>query len=144
MAKGNLHLIKLCVGVEFPEELEAWQAKRRKQLGRANPIHITRMWPRREGELLQGGSIYWVMKGEIKARQEILRLDEIIGEDGIKRCGIVLAENVVRTSRVRRRAFQGWRYLDAAQAPEDLKQKVIDEPLLPHDLENALLDIGVR
>ena len=81
VASGDLNLIKLCVGVENPEELIAWQAKRRAETGIAHSVHITRMWPRRASEILEGGSIYWVMKGFIKARQSIIGLEKVTGEE---------------------------------------------------------------
>ena len=69
------------------------------------------MWPKRADELLNGGSLYWVFKGMILARQTVLRLEEVPGEDGITRCGIVLGKDIIRTEPVPRRPFQGWRYL---------------------------------
>lgn len=144
MEQAKLHLIKLCVGVEHPEELIAWQSKRRKETGRSHSFHITRMWPRREAELLAGGSLYWVMKGEIKARQRILGLEPADGADGIRRCAILLDENVVKTSRVGRRAFQGWRYLDVEAAPQDLAPGLRSDDTLPDALAQALVEIGVK
>jgi hypothetical protein len=102
------------------------------------------MWPKREAELLNGGSLYWVFKGFILARQRVLRLDEVIGEDGIRRCGIVMGQEVVRTESVPRRAFQGWRYLTPEDAPADLNLARRDEDELPHELSAALADIGIR
>ena len=144
MAEAKLHLIKLCVGVEHPEELIAWQDRRRRETGRDHAFHITRMWPRREAELVLGGSLYWVMKGEIKARQRILRLDPVEGDDGIRRCAIILDSDVVKTSRTGRRAFQGWRYLDANSAPQDLAPETRGEVLLPDTLAQALVELGVK
>jgi len=105
VATGDLHLIKLCVGVEHPRELVAWQAKRRAQTGRNESFHITRMSPKRADELLDGGSLYWIMKGFIKARQTIIGLETVTGDDGISRCAILLNPNVVNTSLTPRRAF---------------------------------------
>ena len=68
------------------------------------------MWPKREAEILNGGSIYWVIKGLIQCRQKVLRLDEVIGSDGIRRCAIVLEPKLVRTQSSLTRPFQGWRY----------------------------------
>ena len=68
------------------------------------------------GKQLDGGSIYWVIKRFIQCRQRILRLDEVIGGDGIRRCAIVLDPELILTTQVPRRPFQGWRYLKAEDA----------------------------
>ncbi len=121
---GNkyVNLMKLSVGTESVAQMIEWQRHRSKQVADGQYYHITRMWPKREAEILNGGSIYWVIKGEISARQRILRLDEKIGEDGIRRCGIVLDPEVVPTVSALRRPFQGWRYLAPEDAPADLSQ----------------------
>lgn len=143
---GTINLVKLCVGAERVEDLETWQAARMAQGGQANPRHVTRMWPKRDDELLAGGSLYWVFKGLVLARQRIVRLEEVIGDDGIRRCGIVLDPQVVRTESQPRRAFQGWRYLTPADAPRDLSttRTDTDDTPLPNDLAAALADIGIR
>lgn len=140
---GGLNLLKLCVGVSEVDELIGWQALRRAETGRSHAFHTTRMWPRRAEELLDGGSLYWVMKGEIRARQRILGLDRTTGSDGVQRCTINLAEDVVRVQRVARRPFQGWRYLEAGDAPPDLAVSTTGSAPLPDDLAAALMDIGV-
>lgn len=141
----HVNLVKLCVGAETVEDLTAWQNMRMGQTGLPNPRHITRMWPKREAELLNGGSLYWVFKGLILARQRILELDEVIGQDGIRRCGLVLEPEVVLTESQPRRAFQGWRYLSADDAPRDLKADTQpDKDPLPAELASALAEIGIR
>ena len=143
---GDLNLLKLCVGTDTPDELAAWHARRRRETGRPHAIHITRMWPRRETELLDGGSLYWVMRGVIRARQDIVGLEEITGQDGIRRCGILLAPDLHLTEAAPRRPFQGWRYLAGPEAPRDLDETGIDagSAMLPADLACALQEIGVR
>jgi len=141
---GKLNLIKLCVGVEHPQELIDWQKKRRAQTGRDHSFHITRMWPRRGDELLAGGSLYWVMKGFIKARQEITGLEAVTGEDGISRCAILLNSDVVNVELTPRRAFQGWRYLEGAQIPKDISETGSQESELPDALAFELAQLGVR
>lgn len=140
---ANLHLIKLSVGTESVESLARWQATRRAQTADGLPRHITRMWPRRGADLLQGGSVYWVIQGFVQCRQRILRLDEAIGEDGIRRCAIVLKPDLVRTAAARKRPFQGWRYLDPAEAPPDLPAARGADDALPPALSAALAEIGV-
>lgn len=138
---GNLHLIKLCVGIDSPDQL---LLSRESHGTLHTPTrHVTRMWPKREVELLDGGSLYWVMKGVVQARQEILRLDEITGEDGIRRCAIILKPDVIRTTAAPRRAFQGWRYLKGEDAPVDLPENRVKDDALPPELARELSDIGL-
>ena len=138
-----LHLIKLSVGTDDVSDLAAWQADRRGQGPDGLPRHVTRMWPKRAEELLAGGSLYWVFKGVCLARQRVIRLDEVIGQDGIPRCGIVLDPEITRTTPMPRRPFQGWRYLTAADAPADLSDRARKEDPLPASLNAALAEIGV-
>ena len=86
----TLHILKLCVGCESVEDLEHWQRQRARDLPGGLPRHVTRMWPKRGDAVLDGGSIYWVIKGTVLVRQRILRLDPVEGEDGITRCALVL------------------------------------------------------
>ncbi|MFV0332584.1 MAG: DUF1489 family protein [Tropicimonas sp.] len=145
MAVGtHINLIKLCVGAEGVEDLLAWQAQRRVQWPDGLPRHITRMWPKRAEELLDGGSLYWVFRGLLLARQRVLRLDEARGEDGILRCALVLDPQVRRTEIVPKRPFQGWRYLKPEDAPRDLPEAHRSGEPLPPGLEAALAEIGVR
>jgi hypothetical protein len=102
------------------------------------------MWPKRADEILAGGSLYWVIKGVITARQRIVALDERRGSDGIARCALVLDAEVIRTEGAARRPFQGWRYLDPADSPRDLpKGRALDDKL-PPSLAQALAEIGLR
>ena len=136
-----VHLIKLCVGAEKVEDLLEWQASR---YGSGPAMHVTRMWPKRSDEILNGGSLYWVFKGAVLARQRVLELSEVMGADGIARCAIVLDRNVVRTEAMMRRPFQGWRYLAVADAPRDLPAGRTREEALPRELSVALSEIGLR
>lgn len=140
---NSLNLIKLSVGTESVADLAAWQKTARARGADGLPRHVTRMWPRRESELLAGGSIFWVIKGVVLARQRIVRLDEVDRGDGIRRCGIVLDPEIVRTEGAPRRPFQGWRYLETSNAPRDLPRARADEDL-PPALMAALSQIGVR
>ncbi len=139
-----IHLIKLSVGSENVETLTAWQEMRAQDWPDGHPRHITRMWPKREAELLDGGSIFWVIKGQILCRQTVVRLDEVTGSDGNRRCALVLAPELIRTEPAPRRAFQGWRYLSPDDAPADLSTNRAKEEALPAALAGALADIGVR
>ncbi|WP_041527615.1 DUF1489 family protein [Paracoccus aminophilus] len=136
-----LNLIKLCVGCDSPTELAAWQQQRWQG---ESPCHVTRMWPKREAELLDGGSIYWVFKGVMLARQRLIGLEERIGEDGIARCALVLDPELVRVAATPRRPFQGWRYLKGEESPPDLPQGREEEPSLPTAIADALAEMGLR
>ena len=140
---NTLHLIKLSVGSESVETMAAWQASKPAQGPDGLPRHMTRMWPKREAELLDGGSIYWVVKGVVLARQRIVRLDEVVRSDGIRRCGIVLDPTLIRTEAMPKRPFQGWRYLPGSDAPRDLPEGHANDDL-PPKLMAALSEIGVR
>ncbi len=142
-SNSHINLLKLSVGTDDVEGLVRWQASSRARGADGLPRHVTRMWPRREDEILAGGSIYWVIRGAIQCRQKILRLDEVIGEDGIRRCAIVLDPEIVRTGQATRRPFQGWRYLRPEDAPADLSRQRDDEDALPSELSAALAEIGV-
>jgi hypothetical protein len=119
----TVHLIKLCVGVDTPGELAEWQAERLKRLARAKKkpelCHRTLQMPRRRNEVLDNGSLYWVIKGFVLVRQRVLDLRPDVKDDGIACCGIVLDAELVDTRPRQRRAFQGWRYLEPADAPQD-------------------------
>ena len=138
-----VNLVKLSVGTESLEQLAAWQEHRASLARDGMYYHQTRMWPKREAEIVNGGSIYWVVKGEISARQRIIRLDEKIGTDGIRRCGIVLDPKVIPTVAALKRPFQGWRYLKPEDAPADLPEGRSQEQALPIELNRALAEIGV-
>ncbi len=118
-----LHLIKLCVGVEGLDELARWQkqriAEKKKKGQKPELVHVTRQTPKRAQELLAGGSLYWVIKGQIAARQKLIALRPLT-RDGVAHCGLVYDRKLVPVIRRPRAAFQGWRYLDPADAPADI------------------------
>lgn len=139
----KLHLQKLSVGTENVADLAAWQASKRAQAPDGLPRHVTRMWPKRAEELLSGGSIYWVVKGSLLCRQRIIRLDEYIGTDAIRRCAIVIDPELIRVVPSLKRPFQGWRYLKPEDAPKDLPAGRENEEALPPSLSAALAEIGI-
>lgn len=141
----TIHLIKLCVGVESIDDLRTWINWKLTQLRQAGLVaeqyHTTRMVPKRKDELLDGGSLYWVIKGQIQARQRLLDIRPFKGEDGIGRCHLVLEPTLVETQWSPKRAFQGWRYLKPEDAPQD--QALAGQDDLPHELRRELADLGL-
>jgi hypothetical protein len=119
-----MHLIKLCVGIDTAAELIHWQAHRLETLRRAGKplelVHRTRQMPKRRQEVLAGGSLYWVIKGQVQLRQRILDLREETDVEGRSLCGIVFDALLIPTRPQPRRPFQGWRYLPPEDAPPDL------------------------
>lgn len=142
-AMGYVNLVKLCVGAADVEDLIQWHRANESHWPDGMSVHVTRMWPRREAEIVAGGSIYWVMSGLILCRQRIIRLEPREGEDGIRRCALILDRHVHRTLPTPRRPFQGWRYLDPADSPRDLPERKGDDDL-PTELAQALAEIGLR
>jgi hypothetical protein len=140
-----LHIVKLCVGCESVIDLAQWQKKRLKQRRakgqRPELIHITRMTPRRAEEILNGGSLYWVIKGQIAARQKLLAFREV-KKNGIPHCGLVYDKLLVPVVARPRRAFQGWRYLEDSDAPPDLA-KTKGAKGLPETLQRELAALGL-
>ena len=124
----TVHLKKLSVGSDSLDTLKSWQALRLAETGRL--LHVTRNRPRRADEILDGGSIYWIIKGVMIARQKIIDLAEVQRADGRPACGLVLCSELVATTPTKMRIFQGWRYLEAADAPADLTGEA-DESMPP-------------
>ena len=144
MKNDHINLIKICVGAQTVLDLKRWQERGlfKTDTGAVYARHVTRMRPKRT-EVLNGGSLYWVFKGFILARQQIVDLGDTVGDDNIRRCLIILDTQIVLTETKRKRPFQGWRYLKAMDAPKDLGVFSEKTPQLPADLERNLFDIGV-
>jgi hypothetical protein len=145
----TLHLIKLCVGCDSIEDLAAWQAERlrqRRKAGEKKPhlFHRTFQMPKRRAELLDGGSLYWVIKGIVQVRQPLHDLTEGTKEDGTPCCLLILKNELVPVRPTPRRAFQGWRYLDADDAPSDLKRaSAAGIVAMPPRLRKQLAELGL-
>ncbi len=142
-----LHLIKLCVGIEDIAHLRRVQRARldaARAVDRAATLaHITRQMPRRADELLAGGSLYWVIKRQIQVRQQLLDIVRFTDDEGINRCRLVIDPQLVPVRPNPRRAFQGWRYLDAADAPPDLEIPDGGEAEMPPEMRARLLEMGL-
>ena len=134
-----VHLKKLSVGTGSLDELRQWQMLRREQVGQV--MHVTRNHPRRAAELVDGGSIYWIIKGVMTARQRILDIVDVVRADDRPACGLVLGDDLVPVVPTRMRVFQGWRYLEVADAPADLG--AADSPELPSELVAELRQLGI-
>lgn len=141
-----LHLIKLCVGADSIEDLRDWVSQRSLTAIAAglepHSVHTTRMIPKRMDELLEGGSLYWVIKGQVQARQKLLDIRSFTGGDGITRCDLVLGPEVIETSPAPKRPFQGWRYLKDEEAPRDLGGVGLSDDM-PSDLRRELAELGL-
>jgi hypothetical protein len=146
-AAMQLHMIKLCVGVETLAEVTDWIAEdlaRQRALGLdPQDTHTTRMMPKRIDELLDGGSLYWVIKGQVQGRQRLLDLQAVVGADGISRCRIVFDPEVIPTEWQPRRPFRGWRYLLQKDAPRDLASLGTGGDELPDSLKAELAELGL-
>jgi hypothetical protein len=143
----TVHLIKLCVGVESPEHLESVQAPRIRDIeartGRRVAYHVTRRTPKRAAELCDGGSLYWVMGGQIRARQAIHDVRTIKDNAGRSECVLELAPTLVRVTPRPRKPFQGWRYLAPDNAPADQSAYVDDSPEMPSWMVAELTELGL-
>jgi len=143
-----LHLLKLCVGAESISDLESWIEETRAHMTRLGrpyeQAHTTRMVPKRAPEILAGGSLYWVIKGQVAARQKIEDIRPFKDAEGIGRCHLVLKPQVVPVEPRPCRPFQGWRYLEAKDAPSDLSREaaagIAD---MPEAMRRELAQLGL-
>ena len=144
----TLHLIKLCVGAESFDDHRAWiysmlERKRRSGLP-VEQLHTTRMVPKRRDDLLAGGSLYWVIKGSVQARQQLLDIRPFKDDEGINRCHLVLDPELIATRPQPRRPFQGWRYLKASDVPADLADLTgtgLDD--IAPEMRSELMELGL-
>lgn len=143
----SLNLIKLAVGCDSIKDLQDWVRLRMRQAKEQglplHHIHITRMTPKRDEELLDGGSLYWVIKGQIAARERIIGIEQFRDKAGIGRCRIVMQPKVVVVTPRPMRAFQGWRYLATTDAPPDLGKSGKGLAAMPEPLRRELRELGL-
>jgi hypothetical protein len=141
----TLHLIKLAVGIRDVDHLAAVQELRLKHAGEsggpANLRHVTRNTPRRSAELLDGGSMYWVIKGFIRVRQRLTAI-EPVGDTGEPRCALILDPTLVPTRLRSHRAFQGWRYFRPEDVPPDAAARDLDVDI-PEEMAAELKELGL-
>jgi hypothetical protein len=142
-----LHLIKLCVGCDSVRDLQDWIKQKlkdkRKRGEKPEHIHRTRMVPKRADELIDGGSLFWVIRGEIMCRQRFRAVRPFRDKDGVGRCALVLDPKVVLVAPRPYRAFQGWRYLAAKDAPPDLDRAAPGAAAMPEKMRRELRELGL-
>ena len=142
-----LHILKLAVGCDSVAELKQWVAERMKTAKKnglpQRHIHTTRMTPKRTEEILSGGSLYWVIRGEIAAREKLIAIEPFRSSDGIGRCRLVMQPKVIAVSPRPMRAFQGWRYFADKDVPPDLGKAAASIAAMPEPLRRELRDLGL-
>lgn len=142
-----INLVKLCVGISAIEELQAsidFRVEQKRAAGKpTEQIHTTRMMPKQAEALLDGGSLYWVIKGNVQVRQILNDIRPFRDSEGIRRCDLVMEPRLIATSWQPRRAFQGWRYLKPEDAPADLSQTNGGIAELPPELRLELANLGL-
>jgi hypothetical protein len=142
-----LNLIKLCVGCDSVKDLEHWIEKRLKERAKRGlsreHMHRTRMVPKRADELRDGGSLYWVIRGEVLCRQRLVDLRPFVDKAGIGRCYLVLQPKLILVEPRPWRAFQGWRYLASENSPRDLDRVAPGAKNMPEILRRELRDLGL-
>ena len=143
----TLHLIKLCVGADSLDDLRQSMAARiaeaRRRGAPLRHAHVTRMTPKRTADILDGGSLYWVIKGQIAARQVLADIRPFVDGEGIARCQLVLEPVVTPVLPRPFRPFQGWRYLTAKDAPPDLSVGAGDVAQMPEAMRRELRGLGL-
>ncbi len=148
MSEQTVNIVKLAVGVQSVEELALIQ---RRFLNRAGALanngfyHSTKLMPKKHEAIVKSGSLYWVIKGVICARQKIVAITKQEDSDGIKRCKIFLNDTIIKTTPIRKRPFQGWRYLKRNKTPADIADPVTGmfEDDIPLEVQQKLLEVGL-
>ena len=148
MSEHTVNIVKLAVGIQSVEELALIQRQFLNQPGiHANGgfYHSTKLMPKKHEAIVKSGSLYWVIKGVICARQKILSITKQEDADGIKRCKIFLDNSIIKTAPVRKKPFQGWRYLKKNRTPADITDPVTTtfDDDIPLKVQQQLLEVGL-
>lgn len=142
-----LNLVKLAVGAASIKDLQDWvRLRMRDAKTKGQPqrhVHVTRMTPKRNDELLAGGSLYWVIKGQIACREKLLAVEPFRDKAGVGRCRLVMDGRVIPVSPRPMRPFQGWRYLASDDAPRDLQKGNAGIIAMPEALRRELRELGL-
>ena len=148
MSEAPVNIVKLAVGVKSVEELALIQRRflnQSKTQTSKGFYHSTKLMPKKHEAIVESGSLYWVIKGVICARQKIVEIIKKEDPDGVKRCRIYLENSIIKTTPIRKRPFQGWRYLKKNRTPADIVDPVtatFDEDI-PLEVQQQLLEVGL-
>ena len=147
MSESPVNIVKLAVGVQSVEELALIQRRFLNQAETATNgfYHSTKLMPKKHEAIVKSGSLYWVIKGVICARQKIVAITKQEDSDGIKRCKIFLNDTIIKTTPIRKRPFQGWRYLKRNKTPADIVDPVTGtfDDDIPLEVQQKLLEVGL-
>ena len=143
-----LHMLKMCVGINSVAQLRERQGERLGRLEAAGQparlAHWTRNFPRRAAQILDGGSLYWIIRGQVRVRQRITSLDCLKAEGTGKRCAIILDADLIETVLQPRRPMQGWRYFEPEDVPADLSPGAAAEAAaMPVEMAEELRELGL-
>ena len=143
----TVHLLKMAVGIDSVAHLAGIQKQRQERAtapgGTGDLRHFTRHAPRRAGEVTDGGSIFWIIKGYVRVRQRVLGIERVARREGRKRCALILDSDLVKTELSVHKPIQGWRYLDPAAAPPDTDVSAPEETSIPPDMAAELRALGL-
>lgn len=143
----TVHILKMAVGVESVEHLRHIQSERLSSLKMLGDPPVLRHWtrnkPKRINEIIDGGSLYWIIKGSIRVRQRILKIESRSDIETNKKCGFVLDASVVLTIPRPARPIQGWRYLEEGSAPRDVVESSGSFDEMPEDMAKELRELGL-
>jgi len=143
----TIHLLRTAAGLKDLQELRDVQAHFRTQTikGQGQVVVVTtKHMPKRADELLNGGSLYWIVRNAIQARQAILDIRAVEDADGEKSCQILLDPLIIRVLPMSQPAVQGWRYLEPGRAPRDLGvMGGANDDLPPEDMAKELKNLGL-
>ena len=138
----TVHLLKICVGIDDIPHLARSQERRIAQ-SKGKLYHRTRHTPRRAEEVLDGGSLYWIIKGFVQVRQRIIGIHRRKDEDGKPYCLLERDQELVPTVWQPRRPHQGWRYLEPEDAPPDLARGNDEVHEMPPEMAAELRNLGL-
>ena len=141
---STVHLLKPALGISDVSEFQGRMSLRLNPYeGRMLYTVWTTRKPKQMDELMNGGSVYWIVKKAIQCRQDILGWEEFEGENGKPYYNIYCEPQLIRTVAVERRPFQGWRYLQLDQAPADIGAVTIGDEPPPEEMVGDLRAAGL-
>ena len=135
------HLKKIAVGIETVERLKIRQEMIFRTYGRL--FHSTRNMPKKREELIQSGSMFWIIKRYVLVRQKIINIIPVVREDGSKGCEIELDKNLTKVIPTKMKPFQGWRYYLEEEIPQDLNVNCNEDDEVPEQIRSELIKLGL-